>query len=288
MTVHLTQGQPDSRREMSWDDLIYILDFCYANNYKEITYILDDSGIHHDFPAIVVYTAKRMFNVCVKANSNLQEWLIKKLHEEIAHSKVNNSVRFIFRINGITNNDIQSLAICLFETFPNKVTFEYVINSNTIKLSFALDLIARYKLKQEIKLHFAPESQPSINLEDLHKYTARLNNWIPQFIAAGVIPIFDRSLPICSFTDELLGKCCRAKVSFSWHTPPDVEVFPELAVHAFYRSIMDYSVPLLQFNTIAEVENYFINIADGKRILNSCDQCNYIAQGLCCPAIYLL
>lgn len=302
MTVHLTDRKSTSpepsspatasQQEMSWDDLIYLIDFCSANGCGEIAYAHDNGDAHRDFMSAIIYTAKRGLNVCVTVSSDLPERLTQNLHEEIERCGVGNSIRFIYRINGLMKNSPPAMAF-FFRSFTDKISLEYLFRQRVEDLSPLFDLIARYKLRREIKIHFAPESnvtedRPHISGAELRQSAESIGDWIPRCISAGVIPIFDRSLPMCAFSDELLGKCCRAGAAFSWRAAPDIEVFPELSVRTRNLSALQGHSSLLRFNTMAELENYCIELMNKRKISDSCGQCSLPAQELCSPALYSL
>jgi hypothetical protein len=301
LTVHLTERKsilPESslpgtalQQEMSWDDLIYLLDFCYANRCREIAFACDNGDIRRHFTNAIIYAARRDFRVCIKVISALPEWLIKNLNEEIEHCGVGNSIRFIFRANNVVKNSDPS-TVCFFRAFSDKISLEYLFNQNADDLSPFFDLIAQYKLRQEIKIHFAPEprteDQPHISVEELRQSAERLGDWIPRFLSTGVVPIFDRSLPLCSFTDEILGKCCRAKAAFSWHAAPEIDVFPELSLRTCNLPGLNDFPSLLQFNTMAELENHFTELMEKRKISSACQHCSLPGRELCSPALHSL
>ncbi len=277
---------------LSWDNLIYVIDFLEFNGVHSISIMGGEPTLHPHFLDYVEYTLKRLNHTTIFTNGIIDKAKVDSLNNILNYHDYKNKVTIVCNVNEhkITPKNEWEKIEYFLKTLGNAVLLGFNIFEIDFDLNFLFFYIAKYNLNHSIRIGLAHPIYGKKNIyvypDKFDKVVERVTSFIPKFMAMKTRPAFDCGFPMCSFSDENLGKFMKARASFHWKCAPVVDIGPDLSIWPCFPLSVYKKQSLLNFNSMEEINDFFINLIKNEcrgntGVYDECDSCELYENGLC-------
>lgn len=289
---HMSDTSPDD--VLSWDDLIFLADLLEKSGEKRFGILGGEPTLHPQFNDYMLYLLDRGFHVNVFTNGIMSE---RKLSEAGRLFRDIPPDRLGFTCN---LNDPESTAAPMAELEAVKrflfVFGEKVVPGvNIYRKEFSLEYIFRYinefGLQRQLRVGIAHpivgKKNAFVKRSDIREAIARLFSYRDMFERFRVKPGLDCGFPLCLFEDDELAWLYRVTGGHSeFGCGPVIDVGPDMKVWSCFPLSAHNSRSLYEFNSLAEVHNFYKRIHKSIRtevggVFEECDNCVHRYDGVC-------
>lgn len=279
-------------RQMSWKNLLYILDLLDISNDKHISYLGGEPTLHPSFTDFVLYTLRRGFHVTVFTSGIMSAQKLDSLTRHLSDT-TQEQLEFVCNLNHPSlSSDRESEAIHRFlRAFGPQTTVSYNIYRNDFDLSFVFEYIAKFSLCKHVRLGLAHpipgRENVCIPAQHLSGMARRLVQFLPTFESQGIRLGLDCGVPLCLFSDAELGslyRLSRGRLSFS--CGPAIDIGPDMMVWACFPLSTVKKKSIYDFNSLDEAAEYFGKLQSDLKsehggVMESCKNCDMRKDDLC-------
>jgi hypothetical protein len=285
--------EESENERMSWDNIIYTLDFHNANSMKEVSYLGGEPTTHPDFVEIIDYTLNRGFSIKVFTSAIMPEEKMNRLYECIEKNKAFERVTFICNANEPKYNKPKEWELIekFYIKFSSLVSQGFNIFEDNFDMQFLFDNVVKYGLKPFLRIGIThkilgAESNMCVTPDKYPAVVKRLRHFLPYGQAAKVNFNIDCGLPMCAFSDEDLGAFTKANSNFIWKCGPVVDIGPDMTIWPCFPLSDMNTKTLFDFNNMGEIMSYFTTLVAGQRGQNrgiyvECDTCRHLETNTC-------
>ncbi len=278
---------------MSWDNIIYTLDFYHANGLKDVSYLGGEPTVHPDFVEIIDYTLNRGFVVKIFTSAIMPEEKMNRLYEVIEKHKAFDRIHFVCNANDPKYNKPKEWELIekFYKKFSNLIVQGFNIFEDDFDMTFLFDNVVKYGLRPFLRIGIThkilgAQSNMCITPDKYPAVVKRLKHFLPFAQAAQVAYNIDCGLPMCAFSDEDLGVFSRANTNFSWKCSPVLDIGPDMTIWPCFPLSDMNTKTLFDFNSISDIMAYFSNIIAEQRGNNNgiyveCDTCRQLETNIC-------
>ena len=279
---------------LSWENLIYIADFCEAAGDKKIQLLGGEPTIHPDFIDMVIYLLERGFALTVFTSGIMKNKVLTETASAFANTPPN---RLTFNCN---LNDPEQTPASLSEqesvkSFLSQLGYRttpgFNIYRTDFKLDFLFQLISEFGMFRMIRLgmtHPVPgKSNSFISPDDIGSVYDVICSYAPLLERLRVRLRFDCGFPYCRLSQAQLGILYPfVNGSFHFSCVPIVDIGPDMDVWSCFplRSFQRRSI--FEFDSLDAVRKHFRKLHEIARvevagIFEECDSCNWREERLC-------
>ncbi|MGO9596992.1 MAG: radical SAM protein [Isosphaeraceae bacterium] len=284
-------------KTLSFENLIYLLDFLETSNYKRVSYLGGEPTLHPEFVDFVLYALHRGFHVAVFTSGVISKSKITALENNLADT-LSDKLSFVCNLNKPTLSskaEIESIGQFL-GAFGRLTSPGFNIYEVDFDPRFILELISQYGLRKQLRLGLAHPIPGRLNtcltVSELPAMARRLTEFLPFLEDAGIRPQLDCGMPLCLFSDSELGTLFRlSEGNLRFSCGPAVDVGPDMNVWCCFPLSERNRRSIYDFNSLEEVIDYYKSTQKDLRpeqsgILAGCKTCrmreNDFCSGGCC------
>jgi radical SAM protein with 4Fe4S-binding SPASM domain len=279
-------------KNMTWDNIIYIADLFEISGEKRLSLLGGEPTLHEHFNEFVKYLIERNFHINIFTSGVISDFILEKMKRFL--SDINpEQLSFVCNINhpSITSkNEAKQLDKFLL-AFGQITTAGYNIYEPTFELDFLFDLITKYGLRKHVRIgltHPIPgEINKYVKLEEMNIMAEKFCSYLPMFERYQVSPGFDCGMPLCLFSDELIGKLFKShNGNLKFGCGPAIDIGTDMSVWSCFPLSGFNKKSIYEFNSVKEIADYFQSVHQRVRgeisgIYFKCDECYYREINLC-------
>ena len=285
--------EESENERMSWDNIIYTLDFHHSNGLKEVSYLGGEPTTHPDFVEIIDYTLNRGFVLKIFTSAIMPEEKMDRLKAVIEKHSALDRVHIICNANEPKYNKPKETELIekFYYKFNSLIALGFNVFEDNFDMSFLFENILKYGLRPHIRIGIThkilgAESNMNISPDKYSGVVKRLKHFLPFAQAARVAYNIDCGLPMCAFSDEDLGVFLRANTRFNWKCGPVIDIGPDMTIWPCFPLSDMNSKTLYDFNNINGITEYFLKIIKDQRGANTgiyveCDTCRHLEENTC-------
>ncbi|OCZ51364.1 radical SAM protein [Dehalobacter sp. TeCB1] len=286
---------PKNMVNISDENYAYILDFFKRSGHFELRLLGGEPTLHPNFVKWVNDGVRDPFFQRIMIFTNALA-----LESKVSDSIVDNKVSFLVNLNGPTvigehlyNKTIDNVENLIFgyrrRNIDPQVTLGINIFEPDFKYEYIIEQSKRLKLKTiRYSITVPSDNKQNGSLEHYESFVPRLVGFLDACHKSGISPHIDcNNPPKCVFSNEQLvdfiysgfdivrkGKCS-----------PVMDIRPDLSVARCF-CFEDYlSVNIKDFNTVTDLNNFFLKEIDSKRYSNppfkQCFGCRFWEEKKC-------
>ena len=279
------------RQGMSWENLVYILDFLGHSNENQVSYLGGEPTLHPEFVRFVRYALDRNFCVTVFTSGIVSKATLA-LMTGCLSGVPSEKLGFICNLNHPSlSSDAELASIHRFlDAFGRQTKPGYSIYQVDFDLDFMADYVDRFSLRKQLRLGVAHpivgQANAFIPAADLSAMARRLVGYIPFFQATGMEPKFDCGMPLCLFNETELATFSRlAGGPLRFACEPAIDIGPDLNVWACFPLQAVRKKSLRDFNYLSEVNQFCkqtqVELRADRGVFPACATCVFRAGGAC-------
>ena len=277
---------------LSWENLIYLLDFLENSNHMRVSLLGGEPTLHPQFTDFTVYALERGFQVNVFTSGVMSEKKMEEAHRFLWHIPPE---KFSFTCNlnhpSISSESEQKQIDNFLGKFSPLVTLGYNIYQVDFDLEFLFRKILEFNLNKHVRIglsHPIPNERNShVAVSDMKKMGKRFMEYYEHFERLNITPSFDCGMPLCIFEEGDLGrlyKITRNRLGFG--CGPAIDIGLDMTVWACFPLSSLNRKPIFDFNSVQEINDYYRSLQDKIRaetggIFDECDECVHRANQLC-------
>jgi hypothetical protein len=285
--------EPDSSQSLSWENLIYIVDFLWNSGQRKISLLEGELTRHPQGVDFILYLLQRGFNVTfithgLLSPSGLEEFrvyltatpperftVVCYLHEPAQTPALPQETQRLQSFLAVLGPWTQA---------------GFIIDRPDFTLDFLFDYIHRFDLKRQLCLvlaHPLPESQGRfIDTEDMRRVLERLYSYRHLCETHDVRLRFACGFPLCRFDDVELGWLHRSGGSFPGGCEPEIVISPDMSVYPCLPLSPYYGKSLFEFDSMEQIDRHCIRLrqeilAENNGLYIECDGCRCQEDGRC-------
>jgi len=281
-----------AKREMSWENLVYVLDFLGRSNQNNVSYLGGEPTLHPEFSKFVRYALDRDFRVNVFTSGVVAAATLASMTDCLA-GVPDDKLVFTCNLNHPSlSSDAELASIHRFlDAFGRQTKPGYTIYQVDFDLRFLVDYVARFSLQKKLRLGLAHpipgQGNACIPAAELSAMARRLVECLPLFEAADIKPFFDCGMPLCLFNDAELAAFARltgGPLCFTCN--PAIDIGPDLTVWACFPLHGCEKKSLRDFHHLLEVMHFFQKTQQDLRgerggVVPACGTCVFRDGGAC-------
>ena len=290
-------------RFLTWENLIYIVDFLEASNHRSVSLLGGEPTIHPNFVDFVLYLLERNFTVTVFTNGMLSAARLAQVKTYLADVSVDR-LHFVCNLNDpvqtpASEKETRRVHDFLSVTGPWTAP-GFNIYRTDFSLEFLFDAINRFGLKRSLRLGLTqpiPGKQNAfIRPSEIRAVVQRLYSFRDRFDLLRVKPGLDCGFPICQFTDEELGWLHRTGGHALFGCGPAFDISPDMSVYYCFPLSNYRRKSLFDFDSVEQIDAHFRATrdpikAESAGLFAACDGCRHQEDGLCaggglCQAVH--
>lgn len=283
-------GEVSSKDMLSWDNLIYLVDFFLKSGNNHMSLLGGEPLLHPQFSEFVHYLSKRGIHSTIFTSG-----IAPKKHFEIMKKELTDKdlkFQFVCNVNDPTKSPTHELEVVdsFLKVFGERTTLSFNIYELGFSFDFLFDYIKKYNLKNHIRLGLAHPipNQPNhcISPVDFPKVAERLELFYDKYKNECVEIGFDCGFPLCIFTEEQLGKMflwSNGKLVFK--CGPAIDIGTDMSVWSCFPLSGFNKRSVFEFDSMREIDEFYRSKLNEMRndegIYEDCTSCKYRKMGLC-------
>lgn len=284
------------QKNLQWEDFIYIVDLFSQKQPNHISLLGGEPTLHKDFVDFVAYLFNRKFTVTVFTSGIMSQTKLDKLKATIDQFP-NQHVNFVLNLNHPNmSTDKENERIDSFlEVFGENTTLSFNYYTLNMDMDYLFDYIEKFNLVRHIRLGLAHpipgENNMCIPTENFDEMTEHLASYLPKFMKHNVTAGFDCGFPLCSFTDDQLGKFFKlekgsAGKSTKFVCNAALDIGPDMTVWSCFPLSKYHKKSIYEFDSVDDIYAYYQNLHKEVRakqagIFDECDGCIYKENEKC-------
>lgn len=287
---HMHDAPPDDI--LSWEDLIYIVDFFQSGGDNNISLLGGEPFLHPDIVDYILYIINRGLHVTVFTSGVVSDDLMVDAIPRLENIDPQ-MLSFVVNLNNpketaFSENEAIGRFLTAFARFTTLSINVYKLNFD---YSFALHTINKYGLQRHIRLGLAHPIPGKKNMcikpEQLREMAKELMEYLPVLEAFDIHVGFDCGMPMCIFTDEEIGKLYKHTFgNVNFRCGAAIDIGPDMNVWACFPLSGYNKKSLFEFQNHAELCRFFEEFHNTVRIesgglFEKCDYCDHRRKGLC-------
>lgn len=277
---------------LKWQDLIYIADFLESSNEKHISLLGGEPSLHPHFVDFIIYLLERDFHVNIFTSGIFPENTLADADRHLSgvHPE---RLSFVCNVNDPKKSNFSEVENVkrFLKIFGHLTSPGFNIYKPEFDMTFIFQLINQFGLKKHLRLGLAHPIPGQKNIyvkrEKLTKMIDSLLSYEPYFKRFRVNVGFDCGFPLCSFTDDQLGKLFKISGGrMSFGCGPAVDIGPDMNIWSCFPLSDYHKKSIYDFDNIKEVVDYYMDFqykvrGEAAGIFKECDDCFYREDGLC-------
>ncbi len=287
---HMSDSAPDDT--LSWENLLYIVDFFDASNEKHFSLLGGEPFLHPNFLDILLYLRERKFRTNVFTSGVMSNKMFDEAIRELQHFTPM-QLSFVVNVNDPKKTPFSELETVrrFLKAFGHFTSLSFNVYRKDADMDFLIQYINEFGLKRHIRLGLA---HPIPGLKNTHippsglrEMAQNLISHIPQLNANHISLGFDCGMPMCIFTDQEMGQLYKnAKGQLKFTCGPAVDVGPDMSVWTCFPLSNYKKTSIYDFDNVHEIRKYYQQImAEGRKeiagIFEQCDDCEHLKNNLC-------
>lgn len=289
---HMTDSSPED--VMSWENLIYIVDFLKSSGEKRFPILGGEPTLHPDFNDMVLYVLERELDITIFTSGIMSD---EKLTDAIRlfNGLPNDRLSFVCNINDpnktrCTLPEQESLKRFL-RGFGERVTPGFNIYRTDFDLGFLVQMINEFGLSRNIRLgltHPIPgKKNKFISIEEIDFVIEKLFSFKDLFDSMHIKPGIDCGFPMCRFNDEMLGWLYRNMGgNYDFGCGPVVDIGPDMKVWSCFPLSSFHQRSIFDFDKLEDIYEYYNELHQKVRtevagIYKECDDCMFREENIC-------
>ena len=285
--------EADVQDSLSWDNLIYIVDFLESSGEKHISLLGGEPLLHPQIAEIIIYLNHRGFFVTVFTSGVMPDNKFDSFAQKLLSLGPELKLSFVCNVNEPRLSPKSELekVYRFFSVFGEKCTLSFNIYRLDFKMDFLLSYIIDYGLGRHVRLglaHPIPGAKNKyISPSDFHEVKDSLMDYFDKMSELDIIPGFDCGFPMCMFSDEELGKVFKYTLGqMTFQCGPAIDIGTDLSCWSCFPLSNYNRKSLFDFNNFHELHDYYENKMHEVRceirgIYPDCDNCKNNKMGIC-------
>lgn len=284
----------DNDREgmMAWKDFIYLVDFLEASGDKHVSLLGGEPTLHPEFADYIVYLLERGFAVNTFTSGIMNEKRLRRLERVLAGANPD-MLSFVVNINDpLKSNYSETERVkCFLESFGHVSSPGYNMYRPKFEMGFLFDYINTYGMRRHLRLGLthpiAGKKNAYIRLHEIKQMIETLLSYEEYFTRFRVKIGLDCGFPMCTYTDEQLGKLYKlAGGHLSFGCGPAVDIGPDMMVWCCFPLSDYHKKSVYDFNNMQELVDFYrqkqMNIrTEVAGIFEECDTCHWKEENMC-------
>jgi radical SAM protein with 4Fe4S-binding SPASM domain len=277
---------------MGWKDFIYLVDFLEASGDKHVSLLGGEPTLHPEFPDYIVYLLERGFSVNTFTSGIMNEKRLRRLERVLAGADPER-LSFVVNINDpLKSNYSETERVKSFlEVFGHVSSPGYNMYRPKFEMGFLFDYVNTYGMRKHLRLGLthpiAGKKNAYIRLGEIQEMVNTLLTYEEYFTRFGVKIGLDCGFPMCTYTDEQLGKLYKltgGRLSFG--CGPAVDIGPDMMVWCCFPLSDYHKKSIYDFDNMQELVNFYqekqMNIrTEITGIFDECETCRLRMEGMC-------
>ena len=275
----------DLHAEVSWEDLIYVVDFFESSGEKRLSLLGGEPLLHRHFPDMVLYLLQRGFQVTVFTSAAIPQELTDSLRHFLP-TDPEIPLDFVCNLNEPTLSPKKENECVEYflEQFGTKCGPGFNIYRPDFDLTFLFDLVNRYGLKRHLRLGLAAPipgaDNQCLSISSIRPAMKRLLSFSEDFARNRLQIRLDCGFTLCSFTDEELGKLFKISSPLNFGCGPAIDIGPDMMVWSCFPLSRLAPRSLYEFSSLEELLDHFRSQmndirAEAGGIHYECDECQH-------------
>ena len=282
----------DVNDSLSWDNLIYIVDFLQASGINHISLLGGEPLLHPDIAEFILYLNRRGFFTTIFTSGIMPEFKFEEFCNKIM-SIPDLNLSFVCNVNEPRLSPKSELIKVerFLSIFGSRCSLSFNIYRLDFNMDFCLDYIVKYGLNRHVRLglaHPIPGQKnkyiPPQSFQDVRNTLMRTFEIFSEY---AIEPGFDCGFPLCMFSDDDLGKIFKyTNGRMSFQCGPAIDIGTDLSVWSCFPLSSFYKKSLFDFTSYQELVNFYDSKMNKIRetvagLYNKCDSCGYRKKNLC-------
>ncbi|XCH79182.1 MAG: radical SAM protein [Candidatus Dehalobacter alkaniphilus] len=286
---------PKNKVNISDENYANILDFFKRSGHAELRLLGGEPTLHPKFEQWVNEGIADPFFGKIQLFTNA---LV--LDQKLSHSIVHPKVSFLINLNGpkvigehLYNKTIENVEYLVFEYQRRNLEPLVTLGINIFEPDFDYTYIINQSKKLKLRTIRYSITVPSNNsqpgtLQHYESFVPRLVDFLDECHAKNIIPHIDcNNPPKCIFSNEQLVDFIYSgyDIIHKEMCRPVMDIRPDLSVARCFVFEDYLSVNIIDFNTVAEIQEFFIREIDSKRFNNpafkECGGCRFWQERKC-------
>jgi radical SAM protein with 4Fe4S-binding SPASM domain len=277
---------------LSWENLIYIVDFLAASRVTLVSLSGDEPFLHPDIIDFILYICARGMRVQVFTGGIFPAQILAECTDEFSQIAPDR-LQFVCNLRpaGELSEQERKSLVRFLRVFGPLTVPAFLIDKTDFCLEPVFEDIMSYGLMRCLRLslaHPVAGQRASFVAPSRIKEIGRaLSCYADSFSQLGIRPELDCGFPLCAFSERQLGamfKTSGGRLIFS--CTPGVDVSADMRVQSCQslRSVHERS--LFEFTSLLETTEHFQRLHSAARvesggIYRSCDECRWREEHLC-------
>jgi radical SAM protein with 4Fe4S-binding SPASM domain len=278
---------------LSWEDYIYVLDYYHRNDVKSVSLLGGEPTLHPSAVEMMEYALRRNFEVRMFTSGVMTVGTRERIRNLIGRLKPDERLHFVVNVNHpkITPESQQRAQEAFFALTGPRASISFNIYETNFDLDFALELIQRFDLHQNLRLGLThpiagEERNAHVGPLTYRDVAACLDSHIDRFQRNRVSIGLDCGFPFCMFSAEQLGRLVAARATFHWMCGPVFDIGPDLSVWPCFPLSHMRRKTLYDFAKLKDLIEWMRELIRAERagcqgIYLECDDCHYRATQMC-------
>ena len=286
-------SENDVQDSLTWDNLIYIVDFLEGSNERHISLLGGEPLLHPHIAEFIIYLNERGFFVTIFTSGIMPDEKFDTFVHKLLSYGENLNVGFVCNVNDpkLSKKSELEKVKRFFSVFGEKCSLSFNIYRLDFNMDFLINYIVDYNLGRHIRLGLAHPIPGAKNLYISPKdFSIVKDKLMAHFITMEqfeIVPGFDCGFPMCMFSNEELGliyKYSMGQVTFQ--CGPAIDVGTDLSCWSCFPLSGFNKRSLYEFNSYKELYEFYESKMHEVRddvcgIYLECDTCKYRRERLC-------
>lgn len=285
--------EPDSSPSLSWENLIYIVDFLWNSGQRKISLLEGELNRHPQGVDFILYLLERGFDVTLLTNGLLSPSDLEEFRRYLSATPPD---RFtvVCHLHDPAQTQVSPLETPGLHGFLTVLgpwtQTGFIIDRPDFTLDFLFEYINRFHLKRQLHLglvHPLPGSRDRfIHPVELRRVVERLYSYRHLFETHGVRLRLECGFPLCQFYDAELGWLHRTGGSFPGGCEPAIVISPDMSVYPCFPLSTYNSKSLFEFDSLEQIGRHFQRLrreigVENHGLYGECAGCRCQEDGRC-------
>jgi hypothetical protein len=256
-------------RSWSWENLIYLADFLWASNQRQISLGGGEPTLDPECVDFILYLLYRGFQVTVFTHGVVSSPRLEEFRRHLLEAPTQ-QLTWVCNLQDPVQTPMAPPATQRLHHFLSVMgpwtQAGFTINRLDFCLDFLFDYLSRFGLQRQVRLGLAPAaagSQGRFTMADqVRRVVARLYSQRQLFEAHRVRPRLDCGFPPCRFSDAELGWLHRFGGQGPYGCRPSLVIGPDMSL-SHCLPLADYQTrSLFEFDSMEHIQRHFARLRE--------------------------